>query len=153
MVQPDRGLRRVCAIDLTGIDHVGKMPDVHIAWDGIYIAGQRFCTDCGKLIDAGAIFCLSCGLAISALAGERVDSNQISSEVNLEFLGTGIEAMVWGILGYLLAIGIAILTSLVFSSIGAPTNTLGLFLTTILLSVFATHQFSRGTAFPYVAGS
>ena len=46
--------------------------------------------------------------------------------------------MVWGILGYLLAIGIAILTSLVFSSIGAPTNTLGLFLTTILLSVFVT---------------
>ena len=66
-----------------------------------FSAGQGFCSSCGQRIQANDRFCPSCGTAIGTVRTSRPASIE---PVYLDFEGTGLQALGWGVLAFFLSI-------------------------------------------------
>ena len=67
-------------------------------------SGGPICANCGTGNHAGANFCAGCGTTLPT-AGPASPSNPASTqEVHLEFVGTGLQALGWGLWAVLLTI-------------------------------------------------
>ncbi len=76
-----------------------------------YGTSQRICAHCGARTEPGAAFCGSCGTATStveaagpASAGSAAGIVRTAGPVTLEFTGTAMQALGWGLLYILLTI-------------------------------------------------
>ncbi len=72
--------------------------------DALQDSGGHFCPSCGGRNELAANFCAGCGAALMP-GGEVAPSHPSSTqEVHLEFVGTGLQALGWGLLATLLGI-------------------------------------------------
>lgn len=63
-------------------------------------SGQSFCTNCGAELAPGAAFCASCGTTVGGRSGAV--ANVGGGSADLEFRGTALQALGYGLWGYVL---------------------------------------------------
>ncbi len=70
----------------------------------LHDSGGPLCPNCGAANDLGANFCAGCGSALSPRGDGAPPQPSPTQEVHLEFVGTGLQALGWGLWATLLGI-------------------------------------------------
>ena len=72
--------------------------------DALQGSGGPVCPNCGARNDLGANLCAGCGSTLSPAGAGAPSRPSPTQEVRLEFVGTGLQALGWGLLATLLGI-------------------------------------------------